>query len=183
MGFVVGSLLLASLFDRLREGPWLAFSFLGMGLAGIAYSFTRSIPVAIAIVTLDGFMNAPGSIGRRVIIQRNTPRELRGRVSSAFFVSRDLLFVAGMALAGFADVINVRVLFFLISLLLVGAGVWVLVLPGLRQQRRRVGAIVAGAARRGRGARPRRGPSRRPVRLRSAGRAPAQPVGSHPAGA
>jgi CRP-like cAMP-binding protein/sugar phosphate permease len=135
VGFVVGSLLLASLFDRLREGPWLAFSFLGMGLAGIAYSFTRSIPVAIAIVTLDGFMNAPGSIGRRVIIQRNTPRELRGRVSSAFFVSRDLLFVAGMALAGFADVINVRVLFFLISLLLVGAGAWVLVLPGLRQQR------------------------------------------------
>jgi CRP-like cAMP-binding protein len=78
-------------------------------------------------------LNPPSSIGRRIVIQRNTPRELRGRVNSAFFVSRDVLFLIGMAAAGLADIMNVRVLYFLSALLVLGAGIWVLFLPGLRQ--------------------------------------------------
>ncbi len=88
LGFVVGSLLMAGLFDRMHEGPWIAIGYLGMGVAGVAYSFTHSIPVAIVILTISGFMNAPASIGRRLVMQRNTPREMRGRVNSAFFVSQ-----------------------------------------------------------------------------------------------
>jgi len=133
LGFVAGSLLLAGVFDRMREGPWIAISYLGMGLAGIAYSLSNSIPVAIVIVTISGFLNPPSSIGRRIVIQRNTPREMRGRVNSAFFVSRDVLFLIGMAAAGLADVMNVRVLYLLSALLVLAAGVWVLFLPGLRQ--------------------------------------------------
>ena len=108
IGFVVGSLLMAGLFDRMREGAWIASGYLGMALAGIAYSFTHSIPLAIVIVTISGFFNAPSSIGRRLVIQRNTPREMRGRVNSVFFVSRDVLFLIGMAAAGLADFIDVR---------------------------------------------------------------------------
>jgi len=135
IGFVLASLLLAGLFDRMREGAWIASGYLGMALAGIAYSFTHSIPLAIAIVFISGFFNAPSSIGRRLVIQRNTPREMRGRVNSVFFVSRDVFFLIGMALAGLADFMDVRLLYLISSVLLLGGAFLVLVLPGLRQNR------------------------------------------------
>ena len=134
LGFVAGSLLMAGLFDRMREGPWMAISYAGMGLMGIFYAMSTSVPVAIVILTISGFLNAPSSIGRRLVLQRNTPREMRGRVSSAFFVSRDVLFIIGMAAAGLADLINVRVMYLVSALMVLGGGFWALFLPGLRQQ-------------------------------------------------
>jgi MFS family permease len=135
IGFVLASLLMAGIFDRMREGAWIASGYLGMALAGIAYSFTHSIPLAIVIVTISGFCNAPSSIGRRLVIQRNTPREMRGRVNSVFFVSRDVLFLIGMAAVGLADFIDVRLMYLSSAILLLGGGILVLVLPGLRQNR------------------------------------------------
>jgi DHA3 family macrolide efflux protein-like MFS transporter len=135
LGFVLGSLLLAGIFDRMRAGAWIATGYLGMAVASIFYSFTRSIPLAIVIVTISGFFNAPSAIGRRLVVQRNTPREMRGRVNSVFFVSRDVLFLVGMALAGLADYIDVRWMYFSGAILLLGGGFLVLVLPGLRQNR------------------------------------------------
>jgi len=135
LGFVAGSLLMASVFDRMREGAWIAVGFIGMALTSIVYSFTHSIPLAIAIVALSGFFNAPSAIGRRTAVQRNTPREIRGRVNSVFFVSRDVLFLIGMAFAGLADFVDVRWMYFSSAILLLVGGVLVLVLPGLRQNR------------------------------------------------
>ncbi len=135
VGFVAASLLMASIFDRMREGVWMASSYIGMAMAGIAYSFTRSIPLAIIIVTISGFLNAPSSIGRRLIIQRNTPREMRGRVNSVFFVTRDILFLLGMAAAGLADFIDVRIMYLVSAILLLAGGALVVVLPGLRQNK------------------------------------------------
>jgi CRP-like cAMP-binding protein/sugar phosphate permease len=135
IGFVAASLLMASLFDRMREGAWMAAGYMGMALAGIAYSFTHSIPLAIIIVTISGFCNAPSSIGRRLVVQRNTPREMRGRVNSVFFVSRDVLFLIGMAAAGLADFVDVRLMYLISAMLLLGGAFLVLVLPGLRQNR------------------------------------------------
>jgi hypothetical protein len=90
-------------------------------------------------------MNAPASIARRLIMQRNTPREMRGRVNSAFFVSRDVLFLIGMGAAGLADLIDVRIMYLIASLLILVGGVWVMVLPGLRQDavqwRRAIGLL------------------------------------------
>lgn len=134
-GFVIASLILAGVFDRMSEGSWLTTSYFAMALTGIAYSFTRSVPLAIAILTISGFFNAPSSIARRLVIQRNTPRELRGRVNSVFFVSRDVLFLIGMALAGLADYIDIRVMYLSSAVLLLVGGFLVLVLPGLRQNR------------------------------------------------
>jgi MFS transporter, DHA3 family, macrolide efflux protein len=134
LGFVAGALLMAGLFDRMREGPWIAISFIGMGLMGILYAMATSVPVAIVILTVSGFLNSPSSIGRRLVIQRNTPREMRGRVNSAFFVSRDVLFIIGMAAAGLADLIDVRIMYLVSGLMVLGGGVWVLFLPGLRQE-------------------------------------------------
>jgi MFS family permease len=119
----------------MREGAWIDSGYLGMALAGIAYSFTHSIPLAILIVAISGFFNAPASIGRRLVIQRNTPREMRGRVNSVFFVSRDVLFLIGMAAAGLADFMDVRMLYLISAILLLGGAFMVLVMPGLRQGR------------------------------------------------
>ena len=135
IGFVVGSLLLAGLFDRMREGAWIAIGYMGMALAGIAYAFTHSIPLALVVVAISGFFNAPSAIGRRLATQRNTPREMRGRVNSVFFVTRDVLFLVGMAAAGLADFIDVRIMYFISGILLLGGGFLVLILPGLRQNR------------------------------------------------
>jgi MFS family permease len=135
LGFVAGSLLIAGIFDRMREGAWIATGFIVMAMTSIAYSFTRSIPLAIAIVAVSGFFNAPSAIGRRLVVQRNTPREMRGRVNSVFFVSRDVLFLIGMAAAGLADFIDVRWMYFSSAILLLGGGLLVLVLPGLKQNR------------------------------------------------
>ncbi|HEX9841025.1 MAG TPA: MFS transporter, partial [Anaerolineales bacterium] len=134
IGFVVGSLLMANVFDRMREGVWIAVSFLAMAVAGIIYSSLHSIPLAILIVTISGFFNAPSSIARRVIVQRNTPRDMRGRVNSVFFVARDVLFLIGMGAAGLADAIDVRLMYLVSALILLTGGILVLVLPGLRQE-------------------------------------------------
>jgi DHA3 family macrolide efflux protein-like MFS transporter len=131
IGFVVGSLLMAKFADRFREGSWIVVATIAMGIAGIAYGFATTIPVAIILVTISGFFNAPSSIARRVLMQRNTPRELRGRVFSAFAVARDVVFLVGIALAGLADIIDVRILVVGSSFVLVVAGLVTAVMPGL----------------------------------------------------
>ncbi|MGZ9220924.1 MAG: MFS transporter [Anaerolineales bacterium] len=135
IGFVIGSLFMARVFDRLQVGAWLAISFLGMGLTGVVYSYLHSVPLAIVLITISGLFNAPLAIGRRVIVQRNTPSEMRGRVSSAFFVARDILFLIGMGVAGLADFIDVRLLYLISAVMLVTAGMAVLVMPELGQSR------------------------------------------------
>src|SRR3712207_8463381 len=54
-----------------------------------------TVPLAIVVSTIIHFVNAASYIGRRLIVQRQTPREMRGRVNSALFVARDLFFVLG----------------------------------------------------------------------------------------
>jgi CRP-like cAMP-binding protein/sugar phosphate permease len=133
IGFVIGSFLMAKWADRLREGQWIAVSFLAMGLLGAFYSGTSSILIAIALVTFSGLSNAPASIARRLAIQRNTPREMRGRVASAFFVTRDIVLLLGMAAAGLADVIDIRLMVLISAALMLAAGGLALALPGLGQ--------------------------------------------------
>ncbi len=133
VGFVIGSLWMASVSDRLREGQWIALGLIGMALAGVGYSSMRAVIPAIAVVAVSGFINAPLSIARSLAIQRYTPREMRGRVNSAFFVCRDVLFLLGMAAAGLADVFPIRLVYLSGALMLLVAGIWALVIPGLGQ--------------------------------------------------
>ncbi len=131
VGFVVGSLLMAKITDRLREGQWVVIGLLGMGVLGVAYGLVSSIAVAIVLVTLSGLFNAPASLARRLIMQRNTPRELRGRVFSTFGVLRDVVFLVGMLAAGLADYIDIRLLVIASGVILIANGVWTQFLPGL----------------------------------------------------
>jgi MFS family permease len=133
LGFVVASLLMARVADRLPAGQWLTISFVGMGVAQIIYSQLSSIQFAFLLITLSGFFNAPSAVARQLVLQRNSPREMRGRVASVFFVTRDIAFLIGMAMTGLADVIGVRELFFVAALLVLIPGILALFLPGLGQ--------------------------------------------------
>ncbi len=133
VGFVIGSFVMASLADRLREGQWYSLGIIGMGVIGIIYSQSGSIPFAIAMVMVSGFLNALMAIGRRLMFQRNTTREVRGRVASSYIVAGDILVIVGMGLAGLADVLDVRVVLLASSFILIVAGGISLVLPGLGQ--------------------------------------------------
>jgi DHA3 family macrolide efflux protein-like MFS transporter len=133
VGFAVAALIMAKIFDRLPEAQWMVISIIGMGIFGVAYGLSPNIWFAIAMVMVTGFLNAPSGIARRTLLQRNTPRAMRGRVFSAFFVTRDVVFLIGMAGAGLADLFDVRVLIVIASIVLIGAGVLHAWLPGLRR--------------------------------------------------
>jgi DHA3 family macrolide efflux protein-like MFS transporter len=141
VGFVIASLLFARYADRLREGTWLIIGLTLCGVVGILYGLAPTIfaglghdpviVIAIALVALSGFLNAPASIARRLLIQRSVPREMRGRVFSGFFVARDLVMVFGILAAGLADIIPVATLVVAASVVFLGAGVLAQLMPGL----------------------------------------------------
>jgi monovalent cation:H+ antiporter-2, CPA2 family len=102
-----------------------------MGITGVLYATSTSIPIAILWVTLSGFLQPPSSVSRQVLLQRHTPREMRGRVFSAFYVMRDVIFLVGMAAAGLADFVDIRLLIIVASSLLFVSAAFTLVAPGL----------------------------------------------------
>jgi CRP-like cAMP-binding protein len=133
VGFVIGSLLMATYADRLREGSWLVLSFLGMGIAGLLYSLSSNVWIAIGLIGISGVLNAPSFVAGRLINQRNTPREMRGRVFSTGYVIRDVIYLAGMALAGLADIVPVQLLFMVSSIALIVTALVGAALPGIGQ--------------------------------------------------
>lgn len=131
VGFVAGSFLMAKYGDRLAEGTWVVASTIAMGIFGALYGLSPTMAFAIIMVTITGFLNAPQSIARRLLLQRHIPRDMRGRVFSAMFVSRDVLFLLGMAGAGLADIFPVRELVVASSVILIVAGVATQFAPGI----------------------------------------------------
>jgi len=117
--------------DRLAEGTWMVAGVFLMGVFGILYGLSPNIEVAIVLVMVTGFLNSPMGLGRRLLLQKNIPREMRGRVFSANFVIRDVCLLVGMAGAGLADFFDPRVLIVIASAVVVGAGVLAQFLPGI----------------------------------------------------
>jgi DHA3 family macrolide efflux protein-like MFS transporter len=150
VGFVVGSLLMARFSRLLPEPAWIVVSLVGMGVTGIAYALSTDIGPAIFFVTLSGLLQPPSSVSRSVLLQRHTPREMRGRVFSAFYVMRDVIFLIGMAGAGLADVVDIRLMIIFASVLLFVSAAFTLVAPGLgistwRAASARLSAAMEGA--------------------------------------
>jgi DHA3 family macrolide efflux protein-like MFS transporter len=116
VGFIAGSLTVVKLGSRIKQGQWIILSFLGMGVVGVYYALSADIPLAIVLVAITGLLNAPYSVARRLVIQRNTTREIRGRIA----------YVAGMATAGLADSVSIRSLIVVSALLWVATGIWFL---------------------------------------------------------
>ena len=131
VGFVVGSLFMARYSDRIQTGLWIFIGCAGMGIAGVLYGLAPTIGIGILWVMVSGFFNSPTSVARQTLLQRNTPRELRGRVFSSMFVMRNIVFLIGMAGAGLADVFPVRDLIVIASLVVLVVGIVALVMPGI----------------------------------------------------
>ena len=131
VGFVAGSFFMARFSRLLPEPVWIIVAMVGMGVAGVLYGLSSQVGVAIILVMITGFFNAPSSISRSVLLQRNTPREMRGRVFSAFYVMRDVIFLFGMAGAGLADVVDIRLLIVAAASLLFVSAAFTFVAPGL----------------------------------------------------
>jgi len=131
VGFIVGSLLVARYSDRVSAGTWAIVGACGQALAGVLYGLSPVFSIAIVWVTISGIFNSPFAVGRSTLLQRNTPRELRGRVFATFFVIRDTTFLLGMAGAGLADVLPVRGLLIASQLILVLVAVVMARTPGI----------------------------------------------------
>jgi MFS family permease len=131
LGAICSSLLLVRCSGRLREGQWMILSFLGMGMAGIAISQSTSLGVGLVSLWLLGATNAPSVVMRQLLITRNTPSDVRGRVTSSFFLARDLMYVIGMACVGLADHVELRVLYIASWSIVLMCGLVAMILPGL----------------------------------------------------
>ena len=54
-----------------------------MGVCSILYGLSTQIGVAILIVTISGFANAPSAIARSTLLQRTTPRDMGASYGAA----------------------------------------------------------------------------------------------------
>ena len=131
IGFVIGSLLMARYSTRLRDGMWAILSLMGMGICYLIYSFSTSVTAAIAIIALAGMMNAPWGVIRRTMVQRNTEREIRGRVMGAFMTVNHVMILLGMAAAGLADVYGARLMMQTTAVFNLAVGVFAMLAPGI----------------------------------------------------
>lgn len=131
VGFVAGSLIMATYAARLREGIWMIAGLLGMGLCFLVYAAATTLPVAFVIITISGLMNAPYAVARQTLLQRHTDRAMRGRVFGAIMTIGRGTMLLGMAAAGLADLYGPRpMMLFTGVIVLVAAGVAILA-PGI----------------------------------------------------
>lgn len=131
VGFVLGSFFIARYADRLRSGMWISLSLLGMGLFGIGYALTSSLPPALILVTISGFLNSWYYVARRTLIQRNTEREMRGRIFGAMMTIGHVVLLIGMGTAGLADTIGIRQMMFIAVTIMGVSGLVALFAPGI----------------------------------------------------
>jgi MFS family permease len=146
---VLGAFLMASFANRLREGQWLIIAIIGVGVAEIFFALSQTIALAVLFAMISGLFASPYSIAARLIIQRQTTREIRGRVSSAFGVVQNTTFLIGFALVGLADVFDVRAVYMAAAIGILSIGVVAIFMRGLGQpaaEWRRAVALLRGAA-------------------------------------
>ena len=98
----------------------------------------RSVGVAIVLVTISGFLNSP-VVGLPVgpAPAQHARARCAAASSRAFYVMRDVVFLFGMAGAGLADVVDIR-------LLIVAASSLLFVSAGVHARRARTGRLDLG---------------------------------------
>ena len=128
--YVIGSLVMAKYSGWLHDEAWVIYGMLIMGVLTIVYSFSTAVPFAIAVITLSGLVQSPYAVAWITLLQRNTDREVRGRVLGANMAFRNLLMVLGMLTAGLADIYGPRLLMQAAAWLNLGIGIVALVTLG-----------------------------------------------------
>jgi CRP-like cAMP-binding protein len=102
-----------------------------MGICYLLYSFSTSVMIAIPIIALAGVMNAPWGVVRRTIVQRNTEREVRGRVMGAFMTVNTVMILLGMSAAGLADLFGARLMMQTTAVFNLAVAVFAMLVPGI----------------------------------------------------
>lgn len=133
VGFVLGSFFMARYAERLREGVWMSLGLLLTTVFGLVYAFSSHVPLATTMVMVTGFLNAWYYVARRTLMQRNTDREMRGRIFGALMTIGHVVMLVGMGIAGLADFIGVREMMVTAVVLTGLSGVVALVAPGIGQ--------------------------------------------------
>ena len=113
------------------RGSGTVLGLVGMGVSAALFGVNEVVAVSLALVLAIGALNAPINLARRVLIQRHTPRELRGRATGTFLVARNTLYLVGMGAVGLADVVPVRALVVGVGVVMLAAGLVAAALPGL----------------------------------------------------
>ncbi len=117
LGFVLGSVVMASFASRMKERGWISLCLLGMGAASLVYALNTSVPLTILLAGLIGVFNAPAVIAIKTVFQRKTPPKLRGRVLGASYVGVDTMMVLGLLVGGLGDIVGIRTLLAVSALL------------------------------------------------------------------
>ncbi|MCX6021968.1 MAG: MFS transporter [Chloroflexi bacterium] len=84
-----------------RRGRLLIGAIIALGLSLIAFSFTRTLPMAIFTLALTGASQMAYMATNQTVLQMMIPDELRGRVMSIYMLNQGLL-PLGAFLAGFS---------------------------------------------------------------------------------
>jgi MFS family permease len=133
VGFVLGSFFMARYAEKLREGVWICLSLLLTAVFGMIYALSSQVSLATMMVFITGFLNAWYYVARRTLMQRNTNREMRGRIFGAMMTIGHVIMLIGMGIAGFADFMGIRETMIGAVLLTGFAGAVALVAPGIGQ--------------------------------------------------
>lgn len=110
VGFVLGSVVMASFAARLKERVWISSCLLGLGGATLIYALSQSVILTLVVAGLIGLFNAPAVITIKTVFQRKTPPKLRGRVLGAYYVGVDTVMVLGLLTRGLGDLLGIRTL-------------------------------------------------------------------------
>jgi MFS family permease len=83
-GALVGGITVAVIAGRVRRGPLLLASAAGFAVLIGAFSFSRSLPLSLALLAGAGFSVIPFTATVNALLQSLVPDELRGRVMGVY---------------------------------------------------------------------------------------------------
>ena len=107
LGAIAGSLMLASAGELKRKRRWLIGTCFGWAVSTAALALATSLPVAMLVVAVFGWMSAWNMALNRGLIQSQVDMRMRGRVMSIDMMSHGLMPVGMIPLGWVADTFGV----------------------------------------------------------------------------
>ena len=133
LGYLTGSLFVVWLAQRLRVGRAMVVGFTLMGAGMAAVAAAGQVWVAAVIFAFVGVANAAALISMDTYVQQLVPEHIRGRVwGSRFMLTQGTYAISVLVGGALASVIDVRVLFIAIGVLVSVPALIAFFVPALR---------------------------------------------------
>jgi MFS family permease len=134
LGYLAGSVALATVANRVRKGRTMVLGLLAMGMCLMLVSMTKTTWQACVPFALFGVANAAALIAVDTYLQQVVPERLRGRVFGVRFTLTQGTWAASVFAGGaLASLVDVRLLFVLAGSIMVGAAASGLLVRDLRE--------------------------------------------------